>query len=201
MQYDLSKKAIESGAQYVTTQLERVDYGRLHKYFDVDNTFLCSKLRLLLLPSGKSGFEFYRPDLYVPAVSLFALLLLKSFVLGLHGRFHPETLCLHVTRHVCFHAIIVAVYKTAAYMCGSSFAMLDITALAGYKFAAALIIRLLRFLPLGWLLGMAPIVSFFFFMSRSLKQLLLHPGSPRTVLYLLFGLSLSEALLAYLFSG
>lgn len=200
MQYDIGKKAIESGAQYVNIQLEKVNYGKLRKYFDVDSAYIYRKLLLILYPFGKPNGEHYSPDFYIPAVSLFSLLLLKCFMLGLNNAFHPEKLCFYVTRYICFHAIMVGVYKLMAYMASTQFALLDIAALAGYKYATALAMRLARFVPFGGIVGVALLVPFFLFLSRSLKQLLLHPGSSQSTLYLLFGFAFMDSILAFLFS-
>lgn len=196
MQYDIGKKAIESSAQYVNAQLERVNYGRLRKYFDVDNTYIAQKMRLMLFPFWNENPALYRPDLYVPIMSFTTLLLLKCFVLGLGNRFHPEALCLSFTRHLCFHGLLVLAYKLAAYLCGAPLAPLDLAAFAGYKFFAALVARLAHLLPAGRVLFVYPFVAFFFFLARSLKSQLLSEDSHRRYIYLLFGIVASELLLA-----
>lgn len=195
MQYDLGKRAIESGASYVNAQLERVNYGRLCKYFDIDNSYLASKLYLIVFPFRAVPQDLYRPDLFIPVASLVTLLLFRSFLDGLRGNFDPERLCLSATRHLCFHGLLVAGYKAASYAVAARFAVLDIVALAGYKYAAAALVRGVRLLPFGALLRLLPTISFFFFLSRSLKRLLLAPQPHRRALYFLFGMAVCEMLI------
>lgn len=198
MQYDIGKKAIESSAQYVNAQLGRVNYGRLRKYFDVDNMYVAQKVRLMLFPFWNENPTLYRPDLYIPAMSFITLLLFNCFVLGFGNRFHPEALCLSFTRQLCFHGLLVLAYKFAAYLCGAPLSPLDLTAFAGYKFFTALAARIVFLLPLGRVLFLYPFVAFFFFLARSLKGVVMSEDTPHQCIYLLFGIVVSEMALAFL---
>lgn len=83
-----------------------VSVGQLKYYFAVDNSYVTSKLRLLLFPfihndwsirynqdePVQPRFELNAADLYIPSMAFVTFLLAVGYVLGLQDRFSPEVL-------------------------------------------------------------------------------------------------------------
>lgn len=202
MQYDLGKKAIESSTTYMNAQLDKVNYGRIRKYFDISNKYLLDKMALVVFPFYYTDFSaenpgLYGPDLYIPFMSLISMVLLRGFSLGLQNRFHPEMLYFSFTRNVCFHAILCLCYKCIGYLFSVHVVYLDILALTGYKFFVVTFMLILKPFFLGRVLMIYPMVAFFFFLSRSLKGAFLGTGSSKKSMYLLFGVVALELLVTF----
>lgn len=208
MEYNIPQRAIEStletGATFVNAQLERVNYSKLRKYFDVDDTYLKNKIKLILFPFyheetqadyGTRPDKLYRPDMYIPIMSLISMLLLNAFILGLANKFHPEIVCLAFTRSLCFHAFLSLLYKLAAYITGLHFSYTDIIAISGYKFFIAIPIKISKSFYLGYALVVYFLISFLFFLSRSLKGVLLGKNDSKNCIYLLFAVVIVELLI------
>lgn len=210
MDYDFSQKAIEStletGASFVNSKLKRSNYSWLRKYFDIDDSYLLAKIRLILFPfrhgtahneTGSQIYTLYRPDMYIPILSMITRVLLNGFILGLSRQFHPELLYLSFTRSVGFHALLCLGYKFMAYIMGTSIGYADIFAIAGYKFFVSILTRLCRLNVVGYGVGIYLFIAFFLFISRTLKNVLLVNDRSKKTLHLLFLIALLE--LVFLF--
>ncbi|KAI5151278.1 hypothetical protein ENBRE01_2023, partial [Enteropsectra breve] len=95
MQYEIGKRALETGSSYVNEQLERVDYGKIRKYFHINDEYIAKKLLLILCPfykGGAAGVNIYKADLYIPLMAMISLILYNGFYLGIMRKFHPEVL-------------------------------------------------------------------------------------------------------------
>lgn len=203
MQYELGRGAIQSGASYVNEQLDKVDYKGIRKYFELDNQYLIRKLFLILFPfkysenqvqpsDGHHSSNLYRPDLYIPAMSLITLVLFKGFRTGSSHIFHPDIPFISFSRLFSFHLLVCMFYKAVGYIFGSSFGFLDLVALLGYKFVVAIIVRWL----FNYYSGLAVIaylfIAFFFFISRSLKRVMNLSVNTHQQLHILFGIAFLE---------
>jgi len=200
MQYELGKQAISSGAAYVNTQLDKVDYKKLRRYFAIDDSYLREKLFLIIYPFKSKDDRVYRPDLYIPVISMATLILIKSLIHGLSRTFHPEKLCLSFTRTILIHFIISVFYRIVAYVLRIHLSYLDILSTTGYKFFNVIIFKVIFPYIIGKVLIVYLLVSFFVFLSRSFKYLSLKEGQERSVVYFIFGISGLEAFLCLVFA-
>ncbi|KAJ1623823.1 YIF1-domain-containing protein, partial [Pavlovales sp. CCMP2436] len=127
-------------------------------YFQLNNAFVSSKLKVLILPfthknwsralAQSGGFaeprhDINAPDLYVPTMAFVTYILLIAYHLGQQGRFTPEVFGMTASRGLGVVLIEVVLIKAAFYLfptSGSSgAALLDLVAYSGYKFVGVVI--------------------------------------------------------------
>ena len=177
-------------------------YSRLNVlryYFDVNNAYVLSKIKILMLPyrhkewerkvtTGPGGQYTPRPpsedpnapDLYLPLMSYVTYILVAGFVSGADGRFTPEVLASTASTGLVIVCLEVGAIKLGLYLMQSSgsaaASALDLCAVSGYKFLAAVLCVLVKAL-LGTLCGYVAIVatgaSVGTFMAKTLHQSLL----------------------------
>jgi len=140
-------------------------------YFQLNNSFVVSKLMILLMPfrhrtwtrahAGGGVYPYAEPrhdinapDLYLPTMALMTHVLLIAYHLGQQGRFTPEIFGLTASKGLGVVALEVTLMKAAFYFfpmpagAGSGAALLDLVAYSGYKFVGIVVSMLLGlFLP------------------------------------------------------
>lgn len=205
MEFSIGKQALKTGADAWNSELSKVDYGAIRKYFEVTNTYIMQKLLLIIVPfyyhEDTENFSLYRPDMYIPAMSLITLVLFKGMLLGLSNKFHPEILGITLTRIILIHFGACLLYKAISYFLDISLDFKDILCFTGYKFFVILIMKFIKSLfMLGKFFSVYFLVAYFFFLSRSLKGSLLSQNSSKMHMYLLFGVVLTDLAIAFLMS-
>lgn len=155
----------------------------------------------------------YRPDLYIPAISIMLLSLFNGILDGFSGKFHPEMLCISFSRNILFHFILCLLYKCISYIFSIKLSYTDIISMAGYKFSIAILSKIIYkiagtinssiirntiyIMGLGYLY-----IAYFFFISRSLKRCMAgdSDGAKKT-LSVLFGIVAAEMIILVLWIG
>jgi len=132
-------RLLGSGKQYVHKNLASwFPTNTLRTYFQVNNSYVYHKLRLLLLPFLHRGtwarqtqhnddgtIEFMpprsdvlAPDLYIPTMAFVTYVLVVAFVLGVQGKFTPEILGLTATTGLVTLLLELALIKFLFYLSG-----------------------------------------------------------------------------------
>ncbi|KAM0680416.1 Protein transport protein yif1 [Glugoides intestinalis] len=205
MEFSIGKQALQTGADALNSELSKVDYGAIRKYFEVTNTYIMQKLLLITVPfyyrDDADNFSLYRPDMYIPAMSLITLVLFKGMLLGLSNKFHPEILGITLTRIIIIHFGACMLYKAISYFLDISLDFKDILSFTGYRFFIVLQMKIIKSLfMIGRFFSLYFLVAYFFFLSRSLKGLLLPQNSSKTHMYFLFGVVLTDLVIAFFMS-
>jgi hypothetical protein len=123
-------------------------------YFNVNNTFVLQKLRVLACPFlhkswkrqtvRQDELEFFcpprddvnAPDLYVPLMAFVTYILAVAFIMGANGQFSPELLGNLASRGVAVLFFEVLVIRTGFYFFDNvvEVSILDLLAYSGYSF-------------------------------------------------------------------
>ncbi|KAF7297852.1 WD-REPEATS-REGION domain-containing protein [Mycena chlorophos] len=201
----LGQSAVAAGQEYVQRTWGGVfPSARVKPHFNVSNSYVMRKLRVLLFPwthkqwgrkshrtdAGQTEYlapreDVNSPDLYIPVMALVTYVLLCALDAGLRARFHPQVLGESATRAMMVVFLDFVVVQLGCYFLnvqGASQAV-DIIAYGGYKFVGVIIIVLAGFLNLGRTLGLLTSCYFIaansFFLMRSLGSLVLPNGASR----------------------
>lgn len=204
MEFSIGEQALRSGASALNSELSRVNYGPFRRYFDVTDSYILQKLLLITVPfyfkEDPTSNSLYRPDMYIPAMSIITHMLVKGFLLGLINRFHPEVLGVVFTRSILIHIAVCLLYKTASYFSNASVDIKDLLCFAGYKFLVVILVKICKLIPFGSVISLYFFVAYFFFLSRSLKGSITSSNSPKAHLYLLFGIASLDVVILFLMS-
>lgn len=194
MEIEIGKEALRRGREYMNEKMDKAGLNHLRGYFNVDNTFVVRKLLLILFPFNSAEWalgdvekSLSRPELYIPAMSLISYILLGALQSGLDGKFSPERLGMAFTRCVVMEAFCICVIKISGYFADARVCGLDVAAYSGYKYVCVVFLHLLRMRYMRAVFGLYLYVSFFFFLSRSLKRHIISGGGAgrtRRVYYL-----------------
>eukprot|EP00127_Corallochytrium_limacisporum_P006673 Clim_evm52s232 gene=Clim_evmTU52s232 len=148
-------KTMQEYGQYVSTGANTMKY-----YFQVDNAYVLSKLRLIFLPvrhpqgswarqqqqhQQQGGppvqFKYPRddvnaPDLYIPLMAAITLILTIGFTLGMQDNFTPEIVGSIGSTIIAWLIVEIIVYYLCFHILNltGSAQLLDIVAYAGYKY-------------------------------------------------------------------
>lgn len=141
----------------------------LKYYFHVDNVYVLTKLKLILVPClhkdwsrKQTGMQqqglpeiskqwstprndVNAPDLYIPAMAFLTFTLLMGYVLGTFGHFTPEVL--GMTASSIFFVLVVEILmlKMGFYLIGTNISsprILDLVAYCSYKYAPMIVMTL-----------------------------------------------------------
>lgn len=205
MDLELGKEALRTGSNYVSNRIGNVNFNFLKPYFDVDDAYLINKIVLILFPYLKSQWDMddnriNKPDLYIPMMSLFTFIIVKSMYLGLKSLFTPEHIGLIFTRLMFFEIVLLFIFKIITFVLNIKLKILDIICFSGYKYFIVLIFQILpRSKIINLPIKIYGYVSFFFFSSRSLKNCFVYEfSSDKTKkLYFLFGFVLIQTLFIF----
>ncbi|KAF2629824.1 YIF1-domain-containing protein [Macroventuria anomochaeta] len=165
----MGQTAFNAGQQYIDQNIGKyVSVGALKHYFNVSNSYVLSKLRIILFPwwhkpwsrqqrhstdPSAAGPTLYlppredpnSPDMYIPTMALVTYILLSTLLAGLRGAFHPELLGYTASVAIAVMGAEVIVIKTGTYLLAitSSSQLLDLVAYSGYKFVHVIVSLLL----------------------------------------------------------
>ncbi|KAH3767678.1 Protein transport protein yif1 [Pelomyxa schiedti] len=152
---------IKTGRRYVDKSLSSfLPITTLRSYFQVNNSYVYYKLRMLLLPFLHKGTwvrqaqhtddgsavylppkgDINAPDLYIPTMSFVTYVLVVAFVLGIRGKFAPEILGLTASSGLVTLLLELAFIKFMFYLVGAaSIAFVDLVAYCGYIFVPVVV--------------------------------------------------------------
>ncbi|KAI0674040.1 YIF1-domain-containing protein [Trametes maxima] len=201
----LGQSAVAAGQEYVQKNLGGfIPVSVLKHHFNVSNSYVIKKLRLLLFPwrhrpwsrrvvrleNGQSEWSSPRedinsPDLYIPLMALVTYILLAALYSGLNSRFHPEILGVTASKALAVVLLDFVFVKAGCYLLnipgGLSSQVLDVLAYDGYKFVGVIITLIAGLLGFGRTLYMLVFVYTFlstaFFLLRSLRSMVLPDAS------------------------
>lgn len=204
--------AFQQGSQMVNQNINRyVNVPRLKYFFNVSNSYVLNKVRLILFPfrqkfwtrlvnrSEQDGqMEGYKPpredlnapDLYIPVMSFVTYVLLVGLLLGSgkDGRtFAPDALGATSTSGLFVVLFELLTMKLGCYFLNvnNEVPMLDVIAYSGYKFVGInLVIVIKIFFAAAFIYSVFAYVmlSFGFFTLRTLKYLVLPESTNSTVM-------------------
>ncbi|KAF3171622.1 hypothetical protein TWF225_002246 [Orbilia oligospora] len=177
-----------------------VNYSALKHYFNVSNSYVLNKLRLVIFPwrhrpwtripkavgpSQADGMflpprdDLNSPDMYIPVMAFVTYILLYTMLAGIRGHFHPELLGKLASTAFAIVLLEILGLKFGCYLLNinNESQLLDLVAYSGYKFVGIIATILIQELSSnGWL----RFLGFFYFFSsnaffllRSLKYVLL----------------------------
>ncbi|KAI5180125.1 protein transport protein YIF1 [Nematocida sp. AWRm80] len=185
----IQQQAFNLGSSYINKAVSGGRLDRIRKYFQIDNSYLCKKLWLIICPYWKHNWEYRtsgdhgsmcvsNPDLYIPAMGLVTYILLLACELELENKFRPETLGKLTTRNTMLGLLELLCLKGLSFFFDArELGVIDIIAFIGYKYIVAIILKVLHiFLPLilKRLIYLFLMISFVMFLGRSLKYYLIN---------------------------
>ncbi|KNG44935.1 er to golgi transport protein yif1 [Stemphylium lycopersici] len=167
--FQMGKSAVDAGQHYVEQNFGRiVSVSALKHYFNVTNSYVLTKLRIILIPwwhrpwsrqqrngpdAAASAALLYQPpredvnspDMYIPTMALVTYILLSTLLAGLRGAFHPELLGYTATLAISVTLLEILIIRTGTFLLAisSSSQLLDLVAYSGYKFVHVIVSLLL----------------------------------------------------------
>ncbi|KAH9949751.1 YIF1-domain-containing protein [Amylocystis lapponica] len=201
----LGQSAVAAGQDYMQKNLGGlIPISVLKHHFNVSNSYVIKKLRLLLFPwrhkpwsrrmrrmeNGQSEWQPPRddinsPDLYIPLMAFVTYILLAALYSGLQSRFHPEILGVTASKALAVVLLDFVFVKLGCYFLniqgGISNQVLDLMAYDGYKFVGVILTLMAAILDFGRSLYMLVFAYSFlataFFLLRSLRSMVLPDAS------------------------
>ncbi|KAF8181640.1 protein transporter yif1 [Pholiota molesta] len=195
----LGQSAVAAGQDYVQRNFgTMIPSNNVKHYFNVSNSYVIKKLRLLLFPwIHKSYFRRPRgaqgewlppredlnsPDLYIPVMAIFTYILLSTLHSGIIERFSPLILGESASRATAVVLCDFAFVKLGCYILNiPSSQMVDLIAYGGYKFVGIIFTIAAGFLGVKGLLWTLVFLYAFaanaFFLLRSLRAVILPDAS------------------------
>ncbi|KAJ3026181.1 UNVERIFIED_CONTAM: hypothetical protein HDU68_006098 [Siphonaria sp. JEL0065] len=168
----LGQEALKQGQAVVNQNINRfVNIPKLKYYFNVSNSYVLNKLRLLVFsfrqkswtrlvvrsdisgPAGGmiEGFKPPRedlnaPDLYIPIMAFVTYVLLVGITLNTRKKFEPEVLGMTSSTALLIIAFEVLAFKLCCYLLNvtTEVPFFDLIAYCGYKFVPVLICLILN---------------------------------------------------------
>ncbi|KAK8212885.1 Protein transport protein yif1 [Zalaria obscura] len=199
MGFQVGKSAVMAGQEYMEQNFNRyVNVSALKHYFNVSNSYVASKVRIVLFPwrhrpwsrhqqsNGQDVFflpprdDINSPDMYIPVMAFVTYILLSTLLAGIHGAFRPELLGLTATNAFAVVIIELILLKLGTYLLNISneSQWLDLVAYSGYKFVGVILTVAVSGIFSGvkwisWLTFAYAYAANAFFLLRSLKYVLL----------------------------
>ncbi|KAI9058086.1 YIF1-domain-containing protein [Trametes sanguinea] len=201
----LGQSAVAAGQEYVQKNLGGfIPISMLKHHFNVSNSYVLNKLRLLVFPwrhrpwsrrvirleNGQSEWappreDINSPDLYIPLMAFVTYILLAALQSGLNARFHPEILGITASKALAVVLVDFLFVKAGCYLLnipgGLSSQVLDVLAYDGYKFVGVIVTLIAGLLGLGRTLWLLVFIYTFlataFFLLRSLRSMVLPDAS------------------------
>lgn len=138
-----------------------MNVSALKHYFNVSNSYVVSKLLLVLFPwrhrpwvrkqaisaTGQEGMylppreDINSPDMYIPVMAFVTYILLSTLLAGIRGAFHPELLGMTATTAFGVVFFEIMLLKLGCYLLSISndSQLLDLVAYSGYKFVGIIV--------------------------------------------------------------
>jgi len=136
-----------------TTAVASSHLAQLRYYFDVNNSYVTQKLKVLALPFRHKEWErtvgahgaleppardVNAPDLYLPSMAYITYILVVGFVMGAGGTFTPDVLGITASAGLMIVLLEVSIIKLVFYLVqGARIPFLELCSCSGYKFLGA----------------------------------------------------------------
>ncbi|EJD45632.1 YIF1-domain-containing protein [Auricularia subglabra TFB-10046 SS5] len=197
----LGQSAVAAGSEYVKQNFggALIPLSALKHQFQVSNSYVLSKLRLVLFPwrhkpwhrkavrseGGQTeGYlpprdDINSPDLYIPSMALVTFVLLSAVRLGLRDQFNPRVLGATTSSAIFCVFLEVLLVRLACYLLSiqGSASVVDLVAYAGYKFVGIIVTMCMDLMMIrSWIYWLAFLYVFLanaFFLIRSLRYIVL----------------------------
>ena len=147
---------------YVLQFNRYVNVSALKHYFNVSNSYVLSKLLIVLFPwrhrpwsrqqtrsnDGQGSMEFLppredvnSPDMYIPVMAFVTYILLSTLIAGLNGKFEPQLLGITFSNASVIILLELAVLWLGRYILNiqSESQIYDLVAYSGYKFVGVIL--------------------------------------------------------------
>lgn len=199
MGIQVGRSAVMAGQEYLDANISRyVSVQRLRHYFNVSNSYVISKIFLILFPwrhkpwsrqirrSEINGqMEGYMPprddtnspDMYIPVMATVTYILLSGVLAGLAGKFSPEMLGVVGSKAFLVILLEFCFLRLGTYLLtiSNESQFLDLFAYSGYKFIGIIIAQLAEGLGslFYWPIFLYCFAANAFFLMRSLKYVVL----------------------------
>jgi hypothetical protein len=162
MGLQVGKSAVMAGQEYMEKNMNRfVNVSTLKQYFNVSNSYVISKLLVVLFPwrhrpwsrqqrlshDGQDGLyappreDINSPDMYIPLMAFVTYILLSTLLAGLRNAFRPELFGMTATAAFGVLIFEILVLRLAMYLLGinNESQLLDLVAYSGYKFVGIIV--------------------------------------------------------------
>ncbi|CAO3572657.1 unnamed protein product [Mortierella alpina] len=204
------KSAVMAGQEYVEQNLNRwVNRAALQPYFNVSNSYVVNKLRLLVFPwrhklwtrslrrsetTGETiGYlsprdDLNAPDMYIPVMAFVSYVLLVGISAGTENKFRPEILGPTASSAMAIILLEFIMIKLCIYLLNitSEVPILDLVAYSGYKFVGIIVSIFVKLYKapssVFWAVFLYTGAATGFFLLRSLRYVILPESSAGTVL-------------------
>ncbi|ETL86869.1 hypothetical protein, variant 1 [Phytophthora nicotianae] len=144
-------------------------WGSLKYYFTVNNSYVKSRLKILLLPFRHKNWrrigngeqdeskpmqyapptrDSNAPDLYIPLMGFLTYILLVGYSKGTSNQFSPDVITKDASYCLVMQMIEIGVLAACLYVLNSSISFLDLVSFSGYKYIP-LVINAVVFQLLG----------------------------------------------------
>ncbi|KAG5335376.1 hypothetical protein C0989_001309 [Termitomyces sp. Mn162] len=206
----LGQSAVAAGHDYVQRNFGTFfPSTSLKHHFNVSNSYVINKLRLVLFPwlqkpsswrrrvcrseSGQTAEwaspreDINSPDLYIPSMALVTYILLCALYAGISKQFHTKILGEALSRGLAVLILDFAFVKLGCYFLNvsDSGSVIDIVAYGGYKFVGVIFVLIPSFLMRAPLINTILFIYAFlanaFFLLRSLRSVVLPDASAQLV--------------------
>lgn len=198
----LTTASIKYGQEMIHSKMSVIRYftiNRLRYYFQVDNSYVIKKFKILMFPfvhknwrreehdyvgaNGQQSREWRSPkddvnapDLYIPTMAFITYILTYGLALGLFHRFTPEVLGLTASTALLMLFLEILLMKFVFYIMGDVLiqpALLDLCAYSSYKYVGVIVDLLVGIMLGSWMMTFATLITGFslaLFMIRTLNK-------------------------------
>ncbi|KAI7033959.1 YIF1-domain-containing protein [Hortaea werneckii] len=163
MGLQMGQGALKVGQEYMEQNFNRyVNVSQLKHYFNVSNSYVLTKLYIVLFPwrhrpwsrqqsrldpsARNTDFlppreDINSPDMYIPLMSFTTYILLSTLLAGLNGRFEPQLLGITFSNASVIILLELLVLWGGKYFLNieSSSQIYDLVAYSGYKFVGVIV--------------------------------------------------------------
>lgn len=196
-------------------------WGNLKYYFTVNNSYVKSRLKILLLPFRHKNWrrmgngeqdeskpmqyapptrDCNAPDLYIPLMGFLTYILIVGYCKGTSNQFSPDVITKDASYCLVMQLIEIGVLAACLYVLNSSISFLDLVSFSGYKYIP-LVINTVVFQLLGSVAYYVSLlytgVAVSYFTLNCMKGSVADPTPENRLFrnYLLFGVSCLQLVL------
>ncbi|KAG3101910.1 hypothetical protein PI124_g16374 [Phytophthora idaei] len=196
-------------------------WGSLKYYFTVNNSYVKSRLKILLLPFRHKNWrrigngeqdeskpmqyapptrDSNAPDLYIPLMGFLTYILIVGYSKGTSNQFSPDVITKDASYCLVMQLIEIGVLAACLYVLSSSISFLDLVSFSGYKYIP-LVINAVVFQLLGSIAYYVSLlytgVAVSYFTLNCMKGSVAEPTPENRLFrnYLLFGVSCLQLIL------
>ncbi|CAI5723102.1 unnamed protein product [Peronospora farinosa] len=196
-------------------------WGSLKYYFTVNNSYVKSRLKILLLPFRHKNWrrmgngdqdvskptqyappthDSNAPDLYIPLMGFLTYILIVGYSKGTSNQFSPDVITKDASYCLVMQLIEIGVLAACLYVLNSSISFLDLVSFSGYKYVP-LVINTVVFQLLGSIAYYVSLlytgIAVSYFTLNCMKGSVAEPTPENRLFrnYLLFGVSCLQLVL------